>query len=296
MFEEDDNKENYNTFGYEDEEELKISQSNPSRMLQKVQLERKKRKGNIWILRLHILLRFIIIVGLIYLMSLMTKLPQWYVDKNIFTTTSPNLEIVNNRIVPTYKILNELRNVEVIDEPIYKFETGKIKSNLLSLEPIEDIYIRRYWFPARLKIILKERIPVISLYRSDSDNAVAFYTEDGVLIGGDYLPLPDGVKTLKVISSDDYRDWDKAKIDKIINLSNYVEQVSKEKCEYFDLKNQNDVYIKLQDYLLRIGQMDATAYERISRLSSILPNMKQVKEPVKYIDLRWSDAIYLKTE
>ena len=56
---------------------------------------------------------------------------QWYLDRDIFTTTNPHLEILNNKIVPTYKILNELRRIPVTNAPIYKFETDKIKLNLL---------------------------------------------------------------------------------------------------------------------------------------------------------------------
>ncbi|MBR1754877.1 cell division protein FtsQ/DivIB [bacterium] len=291
-----DNQEKYETFGYEDEEDLKISQSYAQRMIQKKQLERKKRKGNIWVSRLHVVLRLVILAGLIFFMYKLVNTRYWYVDKNIFTTTNPNLEIINNNIVPTYKILNELRKIPVTTEPIYKFETDKIRLNLNELEPIEDIYIRRYWFPARLQIIVKERTPVISIYTGESETPIAFYTDDGVLIGGDYLPLPESIKTLKVIANGSFREWDKEKIDAITNLARYLEQLTNEKVETINISSENDVYIKITSYLLRVGEFDSSVYERISRLASILPNIKLVTKPIKYIDLRWKGAAYIKTE
>lgn len=296
MFEDDDKEQKYEAFGYEDEEELKITQSYTNRLIQKRQLERKKRKSNIWISRLHVLLRLIILSGLIFFMYNLINARQWYLDRDIFTTTNPHLEILNNKIVPTYKILNELRRIPVTNAPIYKFETDKIKLNLLELEPIEDIYIRRYWFPARLKIILKERVPTISIYTESSTSAVSFFTEDGVLIGSDYLPLPEDIKTIKVVASNNFREWDKTKTDEILNISRYIEQITSEKIECINMLNSQDIYVKIPSILLRIGPLDAGIYERTSRLTSILPQINRVTEPIKYIDLRWKDAAYIKTE
>ena len=284
--------ESFNT--YNDEESINISSTYAGHMLQKKRLERKMRKGNIWTARLHVLLRLIILTSIIYLLYNLVKAPQWYVDKDIFTSSSPNLEIINNNIVPTYKILNELRKITVINEPIYKFETDKIRINLLELEPIEDVYIRRFWFPARLQIMVKERTPLISVYTQENSAETAFFTEDGVLIGQDYLPLPAEYKTIKVIAPNTYRNWDKAKIEKITKLVQYIENISNEKVTFLDLRKQNDVFVQMPTVTLRIGAIDDAATERVSRITSILPALKQVKESIQYVDLRWKDATYIK--
>lgn len=296
MFEEDDKQEKYEAFAYDSEEELNLSESYAKRMLQKRQLERKQRKGNIWISRLHVFLRLIILAGLIYGFYRVVKLPQWYINQNIFTVPSSNLEIVNNKIVPTFKILNELRKIPVASEPIYKFETDKVKVSLLELEPIEDVYIRRYWYPARLQIIVKERIPILSIYTDENSPSVAFYTQDGVLVGPEYLPLPENMQTIKVITTGNLKEWDTTKIDSIKKIVEYIEQLTSGKVEYIDLRNENDIYAQTPIAKLRIGGLDDGIYDRVSRLTSVLPNLKKIVKPVKYIDLRWRNTVYVKTE
>lgn len=296
MFEEEDKQEKYEAFAYDSEEELNLSESYAKRMLQKRQLERKQRKGNIWISRLHVFLRLIILAGLIYGFYRVVKLPQWYISKDIFTVPSSNLEIINNKIVPTYKILSQLRKISVTSEPIYKFETDKVKVSLMELEPLEDAYIRRYWFPARLNIVVKERVPSLLIYADENSPAIAFFTKDGVLIGPEYLPLPENIKTLKVLVSGNIKEWDKTKIETINRLAEYTTLVTSDSVEYIDLRNQNDVFIKTSNMLLRIGSLDDGMYDRVSRMASINPKLKQITKPIKYIDLRWKNAAYIKTE
>jgi cell division septal protein FtsQ len=298
MFEEDDddNKEKYDAFQYEENDDINISQSYTNRLLQKKRLERKMRKGNIWISRLHVLLRLLLLIGLIYVLYKIPKLPQWFVDKDIFTTSNPHLEIINNKIVPTYKILNELRKIPVINEPIYKFETDKIRLNLLELEPIDDIYIRRFWFPARLQIIVKERIPLLSIHTSGETPAIAFFTNDGVLIGEDYLPLPQTIQTIKVIAPTNFREWDKTKVDEITNYVDYVERLLNEGVEGINLSNEKDIYVKTKSLLLRVGSFDDSLYDRTARIKAIQSKLNQINKPIKYIDLRWKNTAYIKTE
>ena len=294
-FDNSDRDEGYGAFGYRDDEKIKVSQTYSKRMLKKRSLERKMRKGNIWISRFRILIRLIIIAGLVYGLYLLVKSPKWIIDKDIFTTSNPKLEIINNKIVPTYKILNELRKIPVSNEPIYKFDTGKIRANLLELEPVDDIYIRRYWFPARLQIIVKERVPLISVYSDENSTMISFFTEDGVLIGGDYLPLQNSVETIKVLSNNGFRQWDKTKIDMIKSVCDYVEEVTTDRVNYVDMRNESDVFIKLNGIKLRVGTLDDGIYDRVSRIVGIIPQLNKITKSIDYIDLRWKSAAYIKT-
>jgi hypothetical protein len=56
------------------------------------------------------------------------------------------------------------------------------------------------------------------------------------------------------------------------------------------------VYIKLPEVNVRVGDADTTVLNRIRNISAILPQIKTLDKKIKYIDLRWADAQYIKLE
>ena len=208
----------------QDDEQLKFSEHSLERRMLRNKMERRVRKTQIWLNRLRILLRLLIVILLIWGGYEALRLPQWYMDKSAFNNAeNKSLEIMNNKIVPSYKILAELRRAKVPTVPIYMFETDEIKKNILHLDPVEDVFIRRFWFPARLQVIIQERVPVITIAPDVNVEPIAFFSRDGKLIGRDYLPLDKSYKTVRVLSygvrGDDYGKWDINKIKSIENMS-----------------------------------------------------------------------------
>lgn len=281
------------------EEEIRLSKFNAKRRLQKNQMERKVRQSQQRLGRLRFFARYFIIFLMIFGGYKLLKCHYWYLDKNVFNSLDkPSLEILNNKIVPSYKILAALRRSDIPHTPIYRLQTDDIKNKIMQIEPIEDVYIRRLWFPARLEIIIRERIPVITVSPDIKVAPIAFFAKGGKLIGRDYMPLDKSFKTVLVLSygtrGDDYRSWNNEKIMLIDKIAKAVELSSGEKVEYFDFRNPNDVYVKVKTANLRLGQLDDTVFERISRITSILPQVKTLDKKIKYIDLRWKDANYIK--
>ncbi len=286
-------------------EEEKYSQQNEivdgKRLVKKMQRSRQVRQGrkrqNAFRSFMCLFVNIILIVTLVYAV----KMPQWYLDKNIFThPDSATLEILNNNIVSTSKILTALKTEKVPDVPIYMAKTKNLEDKLMQFAPIEEVYIRRYAFPARLQIIVREREPFVSISPDVNVAPIAFFTRDGKLIGREYLPLKKEYKTLKVLSygnkGDDYSKWDVKKLLKIDNLAKYIETYSKEPVEYVDLRNPEDVYVKIKSVNIRLGRLDENAYERIKRIPSIIPQIQLMDSKIKYLDLRWEDTNYLKLD
>ncbi|PWL76755.1 hypothetical protein DBY21_06495 [Candidatus Gastranaerophilales bacterium] len=267
------------------------------RMQRSRQIRKGRKRQNTFRTFLCLVMNVLIIVALVYL----TQMPQWYVDKNIFSVSdSGTLEILNNKIVSTNKILAALKSVEVPDVPIYMAKTDNLKEKLLQFSPVEEVYIRRYAFPARLQIILREREPFISISPDAKVQPVAFFTKDGKLIGREYLPLKPEFKTLLVLSygnkGDDYSKWDLKKLQKLDKIARYIEVYSKEPVEYIDLRNPEDVYVKIKSVNIRLGRLDEHVNERIERIPSILPEVQLMDTKIKYLDLRWKDTNYLKLD
>lgn len=284
--------------GYAQEEQI-LSQYSTQRRLQKNRMDRKVRQSQMWLRRFRLLARMVTIVLLIFVGYSLLRLPQWYLHKNIFNSlNNPSLELFNNKIVPSYKILAALRRTEVPNKPIYRIETDEIKNNIMQLDPVSEVYIRRFWFPARLQIIVEERVPIITIAPTVNVPPVAFFARGGKLIGRDYMPLPKQFKTVLVLSygskGDDYRHWDNEKIRLLENVAKAVKENSREDVEYIDLRNPKDVYVKVKTANIRLGDLDDAVFERISRISSILPQIKTLDKTIKYVDLRWKNANYIK--
>ncbi|MEI8128682.1 MAG: FtsQ-type POTRA domain-containing protein [bacterium] len=293
--------ENENEFKnkYDDNDEQNLSRYATQRRLQKNQMERKIRQSQMWLKRFRYFTRFAIIILLAVFGYALLKLPQWYLNKNIFNSfDNKSLEILNNKIVPSYKILAALRRTDVPNIPIYRLETDDIKHNIMQLDPIEDVYIRRFWFPARLQIIVEERVPILTISPSEKVAPVGFFARGGKLIGRDYMPLPKAFKTILVLSygarGDDYRNWNNEKIKLIEKVAKAVTVNSNEEVEYIDFRTPKDVYVKVKTANIRLGELDDTVFERINRIPSILPQVKTLDKKIKYVDLRWKDANYIK--
>ena len=62
------------------------------------------------------------------------------------------------------------------------------------------------------------------------------------------------------------------------------------------MRNPNDVYIKLEKVLIRFGEINDTGLKRAKWIATILPETEKIKQKIKYIDLRWEDAHYIKLD
>ena len=283
-----------------DEEQQDINpRYRQKRRLQQARMQRQVRKSQRRLNQLRVLWKLIILIGLVCMGYFILKMPQWRMHTNAFdSVNSSALEIVNNKIVPSQKILSALRRNQVSTRPIFLVETDNLKESIMKLEPVQNVYIRRFWFPARLRIILVERTPIVTISPDVDVPPIAFFSSDGKLIGRDYMPLSDEYKTVRVItygSGDDYRNWDKTKVLNFKKLANYVEADSGEEVEYIDYRNPKDVYVKIPTVNIRLGSFNAGTFEKIHRIPSLLPQVKMLNKKVKYIDLRW-DTNYIKLD
>ncbi len=272
---------------------------NQNRRLKQAKLQRKIRKSQKRLARLRVLVKLILIFGLIFLIFYILKMPQWRLPANAFDSIeSPALEILNNHIVPEQKILSALRRNQVPRQPIFLVKTDDIKKSIIQLEPIQNVYIRRFWFPARLQIIVIERTPIVTISPNLEAPPIAFFSSDGKLIGREYMPLDESYDTIAVItygSGDDYRNWDALKVKNFKRLADMIEENTGEKVEYIDYRNPKDVYIKIPTANIRLGSLNPSVFDKIWRLPSLLPQVKMINQKVKYIDLRW-DSNYIKLD
>ena len=281
------------------DENVKSAYTQRNRRLKQAKMQRQVRQSQRRLTRLRSFYKFFLIVFLIASCIIILKLPQWRLHSNAFDSlNNPALEIVNNRIVPSQKILSALRRNQVPLQPIFMVKTDDIKKSITQLEPIQNVYIRRFSFPARLQIIVVERTPIVTIAPNLDVPPIAFFSADGKLIGREYMPLNDDYDTVSVITygkDDDYRNWDVTKVVNFKRLATLVETETGEKVEYIDYRNPKDVYIKIPTANVRLGSINSSTFDKVRKLPSLLPQVKMINKKVKYVDLRW-DTNYIKLD
>lgn len=271
------------------------------RRIKKNQLERSVRRSELAVKRFFVLLHLITILLIIFTTVKLAKSSHWYVNKTAFNSPQNEyLKILGNEITPDYKILNALRKVRIPNIPIYRIDTKEMTKQILQIDTVKTVYIRRFWFPGRFTVMVEERKPIILISPSETVPPIAFFAEGAKLIGREYLPLRKKYDAILVLTygtrGDDYRNWDENKIKMLRKLSEKLTEYSGEQVKYLDLRNPHDAYAQMQTVKLRLGELDDTVFKRIRSISSILPQIKTFNKKIKYVDLRWEETNYLKLE
>lgn len=271
------------------------------RMLRKKQLTRLLGRRRARLKRFRVLLALILMIIICYGSYKTLKLPQWYLDHSKLARADKSvLTIVGNTITPDYKIINIIRQTALPDVQIFRLDTKELEENIAQLQTVKKVYIRRYWFPARITVAIDERVPAFLLSPNLDSPPNSALTTDGILIDHDYLPFKTEVKAKKLLTYNiqDGQDeiWDKKKVEALIKLTRALESYSNQEVQYIDVRNKSDVYIMLKDYLIRFGEINDTALKRAKWIGSILPQAEKYGKQTKYIDLRWEDSRYIRLE
>lgn len=269
--------------------------------IQVSQIKRKQRRKELFFSRVRVIFRLFLIFLIFFGVFKLITSRQWFLSDDAFKTPNNKyLKIYGNEITPKYQILSAMRRVEVKKVPLYMLDTKPFVEEILKLEPVKNVYITRFWLPARLEVIIEEKTPFLIIAPSEKNPPIAFFTTSGQLIGREYMPIDPKFKTIKILTygtrGDDYRKWDIKKLKSIGLLAQTIEAYSNEKLNYIDMRNPHDIYAKIPSALLRIGEYNETTLKRVESVQAILPKVKTLNKKVKYIDLRWEEAYYIKIE
>ena len=251
--------------------------------------------------RARMLLSFVLMLLICFLMYKVLKLPQWYINSEKLSRADESVLIIQgNNITPDYKIINIIRQTQLPNTQIFRLNTKELEQNILQLQTIKKVFIRRYWFPARLNVAIDERTPAFLLAPNLESEPNSALTSDGILIDHDYFPFKNPVKAKKLLTygvrNGLDETWDKKKVGELIKLTKTIEMYSNQEVQYVDIRDKSDIYIMLKDYLIRFGEINDTAMSRAKCIASILPQAEKYGKKTKYIDLRWEDSRYIRLE
>lgn len=282
------------------DEDAKVSRFQVNRRRKQAQLKRQIRKSRQNIHLALIFSRLFLMAFLVMLIYLIVNLKYWRMNPHAYDSLkNTSIKIENNYIVSSDRILKAVQENEVEDKPIFLVNTDGIKESILKIPPIQNVYIKRFWLPARIEILVQEREPAITIAPNEDVPPIAFYTKDGKLIGRAYMPLDPMYKTVKVLTYGSYGNSAKMSADKIkflTNIAKDIEQASKEPVQYIDIRNPDDIYVQIPTVKIKLGAVSPLTYpdtlKKISDLPAIIPKVKILNKKVKYVDLRWQNNLY----
>ncbi len=267
--------------------------------LNRLRKRRKARRLKIFFARLRVLARLGSYVFIVWAFLQVTNLPFWYLDKNVFSVyPNAHLELEGHNIVSSEQIMEKLSEITLPEKPLYLVDTAPIEKKLLELTPVKKVIVRRYWLPARLRVVVDERTPVVSIVPTVKAEPIAVFTKDGnkesysvKILEREFLPIPEFFFTYKVITYDDYKKWKPAQIPYLENLAMYLESATGDKLVYLDIRNPDDAYAQMKNVRLRIGGLKGKeVFQRIEKVSSVIPEAMKIKDDINYIDLRWNNV------
>ena len=297
MLSDDDITNNRNAYSGYYTEETEYNRHSLTRKKREKKLRKKRKK----IKKIKSFTRFILLICIVVLIYFFLKLPGWYLSSDTFTKPNPEIiSIVNNKLVPSRVIYDYLKGTKVsLKYPIFMMPVKPIKKQLYKIPVFKNIYVRRYAFPTRIQIIVRERVPAIVIKTDLKSKPIAFVTTDGQLITNkNYMALAETKTAIKIISNNSKigEEWTVKRLEYIEKIVKEVEAYSEEKVRYIDMRNSNDVYVSIDSANIRLGMLDSTVFERIKRIYTILPKIDEVEGQVKYIDLSWDKVNYIKIQ
>ena len=188
------------------------------------------------------LVRVGLIFGFIYFGIWVLKLPQWFIDPVLLAMADDSVvKIEGNLITPKYKIIDLVKQTQLPHTQVFRLDTRELERNIAQLQPIKKVYVRRYWFPARLNVLVEERVPVFLIAPNLQTEPISAITIDGVFIDREYMPIPQKFQATKILTygirGDDYEHWDKKRVDEILKLIKTIEAYSKKDVKYVDLSD-----------------------------------------------------------
>ena len=258
---------------------------------------RKAKQQQMVMIRSRSLIRFGSVIFLLLAAIYVLIIPQWKLNPLVFANY-PNKDLVfkDNILTKDSQLISVLRDAPVPKQPLYLINTDNYRDKLMELDTIKDVSIRRYWLPSRLIFIIKEKQPLFLIYNQVNKNPEFALTSDGDTISNKYLPLPKKYNdsVYKILTKKNQIKWDKENIDKYKQIIEITETATRDKLDYIDLRNSEDIYIVMSKHLIRLGEIDATVIERISRLKAVMPAIRKIENRIEYIDLRWDKALSLK--
>lgn len=199
------------------------------------------------------------------------RMPQW------LWTGEARIEGAK-RIDPQYA-----RRVALGDRglPLFRIDPRLIRARLMELEAVEDVKVRRWLFPARVEIVLQERVPVVRV----EGKASPTYLDSA----GKAFTLPPGAKPEKAIALGVHlASASLAPADRTA-LRRLLDTWPKGSVGVVDMRDPASWSARIDGIRVLLGTSEALD-EKFRVFEHLIPLARQGGKRLEYIDLRFPEA------
>ncbi len=252
---------------------------------------RKKKKLRVFYQRVGLLFKLAFAIVLAGLVWLVIKSPFW-------TLEAPQFELSGQYLIQPPLIRPFI--TPLVGKPLYQIDTGKLAERIKQRYGVlANVAVRRKLFPARLSVILDEKIPWAVLCASpESAQPFALAAGSKMLSTRNY-PYQTGVYKGRTVDKLFFRPGSVYKISYLNSLHELAWQARQIHGLHFvslDARDSQMVRLNFEETSVILGQLNARAADRLSRLIPLIPKLKEWGPAVEAVDLHWEEQVTLHTK
>ncbi len=199
--------------------------------------------------------------------------------------------VKGNHFTATEQIRKVL--MDALYTPVFELDPKAQEKRVEALETINNAFVRRYAFPRPHVVVeVLEEQPWASLGYDPAQPIHSVIAESGRMIPIKKFPRVT-VPALKIYGSSnlkmtalDVKQW--------ATWVSYIEKQTKDQVEFVDMRKPFDVNVQTKQLVLKLGIPDTALTQRLGRLTTILPTLRQYKDSLEYVDLALDNNIPLK--
>jgi len=301
-------------------DEIELHQAREQQKI--LRLRRRRKKKQVFLNRLRLGTKLGFALGMLVALWQLMSSPFWRYDRPLFSLENTHL-ITRQQILPLLK--------PYLGQSIPLLNTVQLAKAIKYQSSVVDyVAIRRYLFPARLTILIKEKTPwaQVSSHVTEVQTAPISKMVDGqpVIIQAPKVQAPSLAKPYALLTPKGAIALSSAShlapyspklyphqhIEAIMlrpqtrysnvylnKLKSYIwkaRHLAGLHLQWTDARQPNHVVFHFQETEVILGHLNDSAEQRLLRVLVLLPKLKELKDAVSGVDLQWEEQITFRTK
>lgn len=230
------------------------------------------------------------------------------VDSPLWILNGGNFELSNNQLISA----KHLRPIIAAYHhwPIEQVDPAEIENRIKQQYAlVDEVYVRRALFPARLSVYVIEKTPFAELYHTpNSQVPYALATRNHINNQNDprhsIIPLSlyrykpnSNPNSVRIIIPSPVAKHTTLDLERLDHVTRQLQQVSDLHLQAIHLtpttssKTVNSLTAQFAETTVLIGLLDAEVTQRTERLTTLSPKILEMQKEIKAVDLRWSEQV-----
>jgi POTRA domain, FtsQ-type len=282
---------------------------------------RKRKKKQVLFNRLRLILKLCFAISLMIGLWQLMACPFWRYDKPLFS-------LQNNHLITPKQILPLLK--PYLGKPLPLLDTARLSKSIQHQSPIvEYVAIRRELFPARLTIMVKEKMPWAQVSNGIIEPKPVYpelETTTHTARPPQTMPIPSLAKPYALLTQNEIislssathmasyspklyphhpieplilkpqTHYSKAYLNKLRSYIWKARHLAGLKLLWTDAQQPQHVKFHFQETDVILGRLNDSAEQRLLRILVVLPKLRELKEAVGAVDLQWEEQITFHTK